>query len=160
MQREGRSVSMKEMMQRTVEILKDKVKNNLLQIQNNQSEIRKLLKEPVSAERSAALEEKYALNKILLAENNDFINVQLTLTNFFDKYSNSEVFMSKETVNAPVQFKDKKDCFDQTISNQIRYDEHHPYYQDEHFFQKLLHHYQTLEDYERCNELVREKNQQ
>jgi len=115
MQRERRSGSMKEMIERTLEILKDKVKGNLLQIQNNQSEIRKLLKEPVSDERSIELEEKYALNKILLAENNDFINVQLTLTNFFDKYSTSEIFAPKEKVNVPAQFKDKKDCFDQTI---------------------------------------------
>lgn len=148
------------MIKRTIEILKEKVKNNLLEIQNNQKEIRDLLKQPVSAERSASLEEKYALNKVLLAENNDFINVQLTLTNFYEKYSNSDIFSIKELAPAPVQFKNESECFELTVNGQISYNQDHPYYNDDNFFQRLLHYYQKIEDYENCSKLVKEKKQQ
>lgn len=147
------------MIKKTIDVLKEKVKSNLLEIQNNQKEIRNLLKQPISAERSTCLEEKYALNKILLAENNDFINVQLTLTNFYEKYSNSDIFV-KEVGPAPVQFKNEKECFELTINGQLTYNQDHPYYNDDKFFRKLLQHYQSLEDYEKCSKLVKEKNQQ
>jgi hypothetical protein len=151
---------MRDMIKKTIDILKEKVRANLLEIQNNQKEIRELLKQPVSAERSACLEEKYALNKVLLAENNDFINVQLTLTNFYEKYSNTDVFNIKEVVPVQLQFKNESECFELTVSGQIIYNQDHPYFTDDNFFQKLLHYYQDKEDYEKCSKLVQEKNQQ
>jgi hypothetical protein len=150
---------MREIMKKTIEVLKEKVKSNLLIIQNNQKEIRELLKQPVSSERSTQLEEKYALNKVLLTENNDFINVQLTLTNFLEKYNNSD-FFEKEMVTAPCSFSSEKECFELTVNGNIPYDTQHPYYNDDNFFQKLLNYYQEIEDYESCHRLVREKNQQ
>jgi hypothetical protein len=151
---------MKDMIKRTIDILKEKVRSNLLEIQNNQKEIRELLKQPVSAERSASLEEKYALNKVLLAENNDFINVQLTLTNFYEKYNNTDVFNVKEEVPVQLQFKNENECFELTVNGHLVYNQDHPYFTDDNFFQKLLHYYQDREDYERCSKLVQEKNQQ
>jgi hypothetical protein len=150
---------MKDVMKKTVDVLKEKVKSNLLVIQNNQKEIRSLLKQPVSSERSALLEEKYALNKILLAENNDFINIQLALTNFLEKYHNSEIF-DKEMVTAHCKFSDEKECFELTVNGNLPYNTQHPYYNDDKFFQKLLHYYQDIEDYESCSKLVKEKNQE
>jgi hypothetical protein len=150
---------MKEILKKTIEILKEKVKSNLFEIQNNQKEIRNLLNQPVSEERSSELEERYATNKILLTENNDFINVQLTLTNFYEKYNDSDVFRIKEMVSVPVQQMNMNECFEQTIDNKIAYNEDHPYYNDDKFFQKLIHYYEKLEDYERCSQLVKEKNQ-
>ena len=150
---------MKDMIKRTIELLKDKVKCNLLEIQNNQKEIRSLLNQPVSEERSTELEEKYAINKILLTENNDFINVQLTLTNFYEKYNDSDVFRSREMVSVPVQPMNMNECFEQTVDNKLAYNEDHPYYNDDKFFKKLIHYYEKLEDYERCSQLVKERNQ-
>jgi hypothetical protein len=80
---------MKTMIRKTIDMLREKVKKNLTQIQNNQKEIRELLKQQVSVIRTEQLEKKYAVNKSLLSENNDFINVQLTLTNFLEKYDES-----------------------------------------------------------------------
>jgi hypothetical protein len=149
---------MREVMKKTIDVLKEKVKGNLLVIQNNQKEIRNLLKQPVSSERSIMLEEKYALNKILLSENNDFINVQLALTNFLEKYNNSDIF-DKEMVAASSKYADEKECFELTVNGQLLYNTTHPYYNDDKFFQKLLHYYQDIEDYENCSKLVKEKNQ-
>lgn len=151
---------MREMIKRTIELLKDKVKSNLLEIQNNQKEIRSLLKQPVSAERSAELEEKYSINKILLAENNDFINVQLTLTNFLEKYNSSDIFEKDLNASQPCQCANENDCFELTINGVMPFNAQHPYFNDDNFFQKLLRYYQDIEDYENCSKLVKEKNQQ
>jgi hypothetical protein len=151
-------LAMKNTIKKTIEMLKDKVKGNLTEIQSNQKEIRNLLKQPASAERSVELEEKYALNKVLLAENNDFINVQLTLSNFLDKYSNSEVL---EGVMVPGQalYRNENECFDLTVNGKLTYNQNHPFYNDDKFFHKLLTYYQNVEDYEACHELVKNKNQ-
>lgn len=145
---------MKDMIQKTIEVLKEKIRANLLQIQNNQKEIRNLLKQSVSEERSALLEEGYALNKALLAENNDFINVQLTLTNFIEKYSNSQLFSGSEENFST----NENECFEQIVTGKARFDENHPYFNNEAFFQKLMDHYQHIEDYESCSKLMSYKH--
>ena len=149
---------MKNTIKKTIDLLKDKVKGNLTEIQGNQKEIRNLLKQPASPERSVELEEKYALNKVLLAENNDFINVQLTLSNFLDKYNNSDV-LEGEMVPVQTQYRSETECFEFTVNGKITYNQNHPFYSDDNFFQKLLTYYQNVEDYEACSELVRNKNQ-
>jgi hypothetical protein len=142
---------MKDILQKSIETLKEKVRANLLEIQGNQKEIRSLLKQPVSSERSTQLEERYALNKALLAENNDFINVQLTLSNFVEKYSNNEIFSDVLDMVKPVT---ESEFFEQTVNGKMMFNESHPYFDDDNFFQKLLNYYQSVEDYENCGKLV------
>lgn len=149
---------MKEMIRKTIEMLRERVKENLTQIQSNQKDIRNLLKQSVSNERTELLEEKYAINKALLAENNDFINVQLTLTNFLEKYESSDVLLGN--IPKPIIFRDENECFELTVNNQIPFDHNHPYYKDEKFYGRLLNYYQQQEDYEKCSELVNTKKQQ
>lgn len=142
----------------TIAMLKEKVKSNLTEIQNNQKEIRSLLKQPASPERSLELEGKYGLNKVLLAENNDFINVQLTLSNFLDKYNNSEVLES-ELVTVPLQYRNENECFELTVNGRLIFNQSHPFYNDDNFYRKLLNYYQKVEDYEACSILVKTKCQ-
>lgn len=149
---------MKNTIKQTIDMLKEKVKSNLTEIQNNQKEIRLLLKQPISPERSVELEQKYALNKVLLAENNDFINVQLTLSNFLDKYNNSEV-LECEMATVPAQFKSESECFEMTVNGKMVFDQSHPFYNDDEFYKKLLKYYQDVEDYETCSQLVKTKCQ-
>jgi hypothetical protein len=142
---------MKDIVQKTIESLKDKVRANLLEIQNNQKEIRDLLKQPVSTERTEKLEERYTLNRALLAENNDFINVQLTLTNFIEKYGNTNIFTAVFEDTNPLS---EDECFELTVSNKMTFNSKHPYYKNELFFNRLLEYYQVIEDYEKCGKLV------
>ena len=146
---------MKTNIEQTIDVLKSKVRQNLVNIQNNQKAIRELLKDTVSDERSTKLEELYAMNKVLLAENNDFITVQLTLSNFVDKYNNTDVF-ELQIANTPV-FANEKDCFEKTVNGDVPFNNEHPYYNNDTFFQKLMAHYQTVEDYEQCSRLMKEK---
>jgi hypothetical protein len=150
---------MRTMIENTIKVLKENIKRNLFEIQSNQKAIRELLNQPDSVEKTAEIEEKYALNKILLTENTDFINVQLTLTNFFEKYSDTDVFNDKEMVSVHVEFKNEAECFEQTIKNQIVYNENHPFFQNEAFYKKLLTHYEKMEDYEMCSKMVKGKVQ-
>ncbi|MFP4620231.1 MAG: hypothetical protein ACLFM7_02900 [Bacteroidales bacterium] len=41
-----------------------------------------------------------------------------------------------------------------TISGEIPFNEDHPFYHDEKFFNDLLNYYQKREDYETCNSLL------
>ena len=149
---------MKDIMIRTIENLKEKVRNNLFDIQNNQKSIRHWLKQPASEQRSAELEEKYALNKVLLNENNDFINVQLTLTSFIEKYKDSDLF-ENNGIKLPVQYKNENECFEMTVNGFISFDSDHPYYESDSFYQRLLDYFQAIEDYENCSKLVLAKSQ-
>lgn len=142
-------------MQKTIESLKERVRANLLEIQKNQREIRELLKQDVSPERTEKLEERYSVNRLLLAENNDFINVQLTLTNFIEKYGNTNIFEDKLLQNEVLT---ADECFNMTVSNKMDFDQSHPFYKDEAFFQKLLDHFQKVEDYEKCSNLVKARH--
>jgi hypothetical protein len=139
----------------TIEVLKLKVRQNLIQIQTNQKEIRELLGTPASDERSTKMEELYASNKLLLAENSDFISVQLTLSNFIDKYSNTSVLEGEmANVKAPLS---ENECFEKTINGELTFNQEHPFYSDNTFFQKLMNHYQSMEDYETCSLLLKDK---
>jgi len=142
---------MKDIVQKTIESLKEKVRSNLLDIQQNQKEIRELLKQPASDERSEKLEQRYSLNRVLLAENNDFINVQLTLANFIEKYGNTNIFVDDISEDKIVS---EEGCFEMTINGQMDFNSKHPYFNNEIFYTKLLEYYQGIEDYENCSKLV------
>ena len=148
---------MKELMQQTIRILKDKVNNNLEIIKENQQVIKEILKEPFSDDRSRRLKERYDMNKTLLMENNDFINVQLTLINFIDKYKNSVVLAEVSTVKR-LLINQPADYFQATINGDIPFNNQHPLFNDDDFFSKLLSYYQNKEDYEMCGKLMKTKN--
>jgi hypothetical protein len=149
---------MKALLQRTIEILKRRVKENLDTINQNQSEIRQLLTQPLSAERTYYIEKHYDINKVLLSENNDFINLQATLLNFMDKYKDFPILDDDELPElSPELYMDDHELFDLTIQGKLAFNITHPRFEDEEFFQKLLSYYSTLEAYEKCNSLLKTK---
>ncbi len=149
---------MKDLIQKTITVLKYKVKTNLELINQNQLIIKEILREPTSEKRNEAFEKHYEINKSLLAENNDFINIQLTLINFMEKYKSSPVFGEKKVKPTFSTIKNDKELFDLTINGKIAYDEDHPLYNDDSFFAKLLDYYKSNEEYEKCQELINLKS--
>lgn len=145
---------MKDLMQKTIELLKHRVNRNLEIIRQNQKVIKEILKEPVSDERSDRLKEKYDINKNLLHENNDFINMQLNLINFIDKYKNSLVLTASSSNSGSQEEDEGVDYFELTVSGSMPYDARHPFFDDEDFYNELLQYYQDKEDYEMCGQLV------
>ena len=149
---------MKALLQRTIELLKRRVKENLDAINHNQAEIRQLLNQPLSAERTYYIEKHYDLNKSLMTENNDFINLQLTLMNFLDKYRDAPGMDENDAMENPLDLPpDDEILFELTVNGELLFDNNHPKFGDEAFFRKLLQFYSAMEAYEKCSALLNQK---
>lgn len=79
---------MKELMNQLLEALRARVIENLNSIRVNENEIRQILTEPLSGIRSQKLNERYALSKKILKENEDNLKIQNLIVDFFSKYRN------------------------------------------------------------------------
>lgn len=77
---------MKEKMMEVVNFLKERVGANLTTIRENEIEIRKLLKQPVSPERTQTLERFFAQNRQILDENKDALAIELGILNYLRKF--------------------------------------------------------------------------
>ena len=143
---------MKEFIQQTIELLKLRIKTNLEEIKENQLQIKEILSQPTSAERTHLFDERYNVNKRLLSENNDFINVQLTLVKFLEKYKNSSLMDDSYEV---IDLTNEEEVFQHTIDGSLEYDKSHPYFSNKVFLGKLLDHYIQVENYEKCEKLSR-----
>ena len=149
---------MKVLIQRTIDLLKTRVKSNLEIINKNQARINEMINQPVSAERTYHIEKSYALNKALLTENNDFISLQLSLLNFLEKYKDSATLNDDNLEElGPNALLDEDELFELTIQGKLKYETGHPKYNDELFFNKLLSYFAAIEAYEKCNSLLRLK---
>jgi len=155
---------MKALIQRTIDLLKKRVKDNLEAINKNQTRLNEMLNQPVSAERTYHIERNYTSNKTLLSENNDFISLQLSLLNFLEKYNDKLAIKEEEEEPAEpntITFLDDQELFELTVQGKIGYETGHPKFQDDVFFNKLLTYYASQEAYEKCNALLslKKKNQ-
>jgi len=150
---------MKALIQRTIDLLKKRVKENLEIINKNQTRINEMINQPPSAERTYHIEKNYALNKSLLTENNDFISLQLSLLNFLEKYKDSSTLQEEEeTVDLnPSSFLDDDELFELTVQGKLNFEFGHPKFNDDLFFNKLLSYFAAIEAYEKCNSLLRLK---
>jgi hypothetical protein len=147
---------MKALIQRTIDLLKKKVKDNLEVINKNQAKINEMIRQPASAERTYHIEKSYALNKALLTENNDFISLQLALLNFMEKYKDSATLKDEgelEEIN-PATVLDDDELFELTVQGKLKFENGHPKFNDEFFFNKLLSYFASIEAYEKCNSLL------
>jgi hypothetical protein len=150
---------MKALIQHTIELLKRRVKENLDTINHNQTEIRQLLKQPLSAERTYHIEKHYDINKVLINENNDFINLQVSLLKFLEKYKDSPIMDDEELPElTPELYLDDHELFELTIQGKLTFDLSHPRFEDAAFFDKLIRYFSAVEAYEKCNALLKLKN--
>jgi hypothetical protein len=147
---------MKALIQRTIDLLKKKVRENLESINKNQARINEMIRQPASAERTYHIEKSYALNKALLTENNDFISLQLALLSFLEKYKDSTALTSSEDIPDldPAALLDDDELFDLTVQGKLKFDIGHPKFDDQVFFNKLLSYFAAIEAYEKCNSLL------
>ncbi len=154
---------MLEQISNTIEALKQRVKRNLDTIHANEKIVRVILNEPLSKSRSERLEAKYNENKALLKENNDAIQLQLQLSKYLEAYKDELKAEDAEQKYLEMDPQEKEakptreDYFQMTIRNEISFSPSHPYYDDEDFFNALLEHYKSIEDYETCSILVKNR---
>lgn len=150
---------MENLLHKIIEILREHVSQNNNEIRYNQEDINRLLSERTTSGKISELDDKYSLNKELLDENAEFINFQLSITEFMEKYGH--LFSGMEEA---LDLNDRKDeisdltndsLFQKTVNGQIKFDHNHPHFNDPLFFNLLLKHYEELEDYEMCDHLYK-----
>jgi uncharacterized protein YjgD (DUF1641 family) len=144
---------MRELIQRTIDVLKIRVKKNLELISANQKLIKQLIDEPKNIKRSTEFERYYDANKKMLQENNDYINIQLTLINFIEKYKGTAVIEESMPIVDIYSITDEGEVFELTLKGIVTFDEKHPRFHDTNFIDRLITHFKTIEEYEKCQEL-------
>ncbi len=149
---------MQDLLQKTIEVMKTRVKHNLKVINENQKVIKELLKQPNTAERAIEFDRFYSSNKKLLQENNDYINIQLTLINFLEKYKGTAVLDGTKKVIDIFSITDEAEIFDLTLKGVVPFNIQHPKYHDGDFIDRLIAHYEAEEEYEKCQELLNMKS--
>jgi hypothetical protein len=198
---------MKTLMNKLLESLREKVTENLATIRQNEKEIRMILTEPLSNQRTHNLSNRYALSKRILLENTENLKIQnmivaflrdfkefsdhtelLTSINNFEKSLNNQeetknsksiVKNTSNTIQMP-NLKGSKDVennegqnegktekeglpinkiseslFELTFSGKLAFNKSHPQFNDDEFYNKLLAHHTSQEEYEICAELVK-----
>lgn len=152
---------MAEYLKKVVEVIKQRIRSNLDLIHQNEDKIKKILKEPVTSDRTSRLEQQFKINKELINDNNFAIKMQKELVAYIEVLQNGNL-LSQEQIQLPDQNKmesdhqkdsaklKREDYFELTISKDITFDERHPYYDDPEFLNSLLDYYICVEDYEMC----------
>jgi len=152
---------MKDQLQQVIESMRKHVLKNLELIKTNESHIREVLNRPLSSDRTKELNDSYQHSRTLLSENNDFINLQVTIMNFLNKYKHLVEEEQKVVVTAinstHNQHLSREDYFKLTIENDIIFDSNHPYFDDVEFINELFMHFEQTENYEMCAQLLKFK---
>jgi hypothetical protein len=153
---------MKEQLQQTVEFLRQHVLKNIDLIKANEVHIKDVLNWPATSDRTKELNDSYSFSKNLLSENNDFINLQVSIMNFINKYK--KTFDTEQTVkvdafNSVGKYAQlsRDDYFKLTIEKNIEFNPSHPYFTDNDFFNQLIDFYQRNENYEMCAILIKSR---
>jgi len=147
-----------------IEALKQRIRFNLTLAQEVEEEIKEILKEPVSTQRSKKLNERFIKNKKLMSENEDSLNLQRSIINYLEKHHDElsqfpEIIEYKSNkgkntleVSTKIEIK-REDYFELTINKSIEFDNLHPYFKDESFANDLISYFIEIEDYEMCARL-------
>ena len=150
-----------DLMRQTIEVLKVKINSNLELIKNNEVQFRKIMTCGKAKEKREELNVLLENNKNLLAKNFDFINVQISLLKFLEKYQYREVFQNLQKNGESIpqyEFPESIDYFEYAVSGKLPFSPYHPLFEDEPFFSRLLRFYEDQENYEKCAELIYIKN--
>jgi len=148
---------MKKLLQDMIEMLKNQVKHNLEIINRNEDVIRNLTGHHGSEEQIEKFRQYYMENKNLLAENNDFTHLQLTLIKFLSKYRHSELMNDPASLDEVDPRQDPGYVFELTVTGKIPYNPHHPFFESPDFFCQLMEHFEKTEQYEKCMALIEVK---
>jgi hypothetical protein len=145
--------NMKELFKAVLKNMKIKVLENLEAVKKNETNIRELLLHPETYERAYNLQLKFNLNRKILHENQDFLELQLKIVNFINKYRHTDL-MKMPLIEIAKTDQSNVDYFAETIAGHIAFNVYHPYYRDVIFINMLIEHYQHDENYEECQRLL------
>jgi len=144
---------MRYLLRQLLDEMKEKVVSNLDEIKKNESKIRELLAAPYSHQKNISLEKQFIQNKNTLAENMDYLELQIKIVALIDKYKNTDLIkLPLESIieQEPLNI----DFFNETIEGRLAFNEYHPNYYDESFINRLLTYYLDQENFEECKKLI------
>jgi len=144
---------MKDQIEKLILSLKIHIKNNLEIINKNQKRINELIKSSFTKDTEKEYENLKQVNKILMNENDDCINLQIVLSNFLNKYRFSE-FMNAEYVTEVSGYLNEEEIYYLTINEKIPINISHPAFKNEDLLKKILDYFTKCENYEKCNEIL------
>jgi hypothetical protein len=167
---------MNEQMKLLVNMLKERIIFNLQIIKKNEENIRKILLQPLSDERTKLLKDSFGFNRKLLEENQESLAIELQLikyigkhkemiwtqtqnspsTNQSTKQENDFITENIESKNDNDQMEDE-DLLNLTLLGEIPFNARHPRFNDEKFTEELLENYKQSENYEMCSHLLKLK---
>lgn len=146
---------METILKQLLEQLKSRVHGNLEVVKGNEKIIKEILQLPDSSRRTSLLQAKFQENSDLLNENLDYLELQIKLSSFTDKYSRTEAKkIEEELEEQEVIYSGDTDFFKETIEGRIKFNEKHPHYCDDEFLGQLINYYTDKEEYEKCQELM------
>jgi len=100
---------MEEQMKLMVNMLKERIKHNLQIIKKNEEEIRSILSQPVSNNRSELLKDRFDTNRVLLEENHDSLAIELQMINYMIKFQ-SVLKQQPNRIQSSNFLRNKKPC--------------------------------------------------
>ncbi len=142
-------------LKQTLEELRQRVRDNLITLYENDLEIQAILKESDSESetRLNMLKERESINKIITRENREALKIQVMIVNFLKQYNSidnpnnmiQQVLDEKFPENKNFQNEEKNNkninTIKQTINGELAYTESHPHYNNEQFIDELIDYY-------------------
>lgn len=157
-----------------VEMIKERINQNLQAIGENEEIIKNFLEQAKIAEQSEQITKSYRINRNLRDENSELINIQLRLVTYLNKFKEvlgnqtqkaSSLHDNIENGINPsnsIEYIDYSISFDidnfyddqifaLTIKGELIFESSHPKFYDEDFFKRLFKYYTDSQNYEMCS---------
>jgi hypothetical protein len=148
-----------DLMKQAIEVLKHKVALNLDEIRKNEIRFRTLLSQLKGMGDSAEMNKILELNKNLLSENFDFINLQISLLKFIEKHQKQQVLSSNENATFETDVPPEvADIFELTVSGSMAYNNEHPLFFDDDFYNRLMKYFEEKNDKEQIRFFLQAKS--
>lgn len=143
-----------ELMKQAIDVLKSRISFNLEEIRQNESRFRKIMSKGDLEENSDQMNSILELNKKLLSQNFDFLNLQLSLLKFLEKYPKHHNDLNNISLEDVDKIHETLDMFFFTIQGSLPFNTAHPFVYDEYFWGELMNHYETKDKPEEAKKVV------
>ncbi|NBC82797.1 MAG: hypothetical protein GVY19_05390 [Bacteroidetes bacterium] len=155
---------MEKNIRKLIDLIKDRVKANLQEINSNQDAISRIMAKHSEAAAGQSgqneFNDRFNKNKELLDINDDLIKLQLHLVKFAEKYKDKEFLSHIKIKRLFLEDEYSKDeVFDLTVDEIIPFDEKHPFFKDDEFYNDLITYYVNREKYEICEGLRKKRGE-
>lgn len=145
-------ITMKDQLKDVLDILKNTVHSNIIQIKINDKKLKEMYVDLDSFQKNREMKLIREENKKLLDKNRNAIQIQLDLSNLIQKYNS--VFTD---ITLKYEEPEYEEYFQKTINKEIDFNIRHPFFSNDKFFNELLDYFAVSEEYELCDMITKRK---